>query len=130
MTSTILYTKPSSFAISLFVNQKECCKFLMFLLLKKRDGYQRQPPRFIQLFPLRTTLIIVFLLCTRLEEIVHVCLYRVDHPRRLPIVLLLLIHTWGDRQALIITKKKLYLSLFKILKIHQQKLAFHISNSY
>ena len=55
----------------------------MFLLLKKRDGYQRQPPRFIQLFPLRTTLIIVFLLCTRLEEIVHVCLHGVDHPHLL-----------------------------------------------
>ena len=55
----------------------------MFLLLKKRDGYQRQPPRFIQLFPLRTTLIIVFLLCTRLEEIIHVCLHGVDHPHLL-----------------------------------------------
>lgn len=55
----------------------------MFLLLKKRDGYQRQPPRFIQLFPLRTTLIIVFLLCTRLEKIVHVCLHGVDHPHLL-----------------------------------------------
>ena len=55
----------------------------MFLLLKKRDGYQRQPPRFIQLFPLRTTLIIVFLLCTRLEEIIHICLHGVDDPHLL-----------------------------------------------
>lgn len=81
-------------------------------------------------FYLITSFLFLFFLRNQLEEIVHVCLYRVDHPRRLPIVLLLLIHTWGDRQALIITKKKLYLSLFKILKIHQQKLAFHISNSY
>ena len=91
---------------------------MMLLLLKKRGGYQRQPPRFIQLFSLQTMLIIVFLLCTRLEEIIHVCLHGVDDPHLLFELCSLII------EPLLIFEKTLLLGL-KRLQARQFFIALH-----